>query len=71
MEKTIWMLEGFCDKLELDLARRIGEVEAARHCMGIRLSLGDLRELKRKLDREDALDLEAPGHRQWRPYPEV
>lgn len=71
MEKAIWMLEGFCDQLELDLARRIGEIEAARYCMGIRLSLGDLRELKHKLDRLDELDMDCPGHRDWRPYPEV
>lgn len=71
MEKTIWMLEGLCDALELDLARRIGDVEAARYCISIKLSLRDLRELKRKLDCLDELELEAPEHRQWRPYPEV
>ena len=71
LQKSIWVLKGFTDAVESDLAKRIGEIEAARYCMSLHLALAELEELKRKLDRLDDLELDASGHRHWRPYPEV
>lgn len=72
LKKALWMLRGFADALETDLARRIGDEEAAQYCMSLHLALSELDGLRRNLDRLDALDMDYPGHRQnWRPYAEV
>lgn len=72
LKKALWMLHGFADALETDLARRIGEEAAAQYMMNLHLSLSELDGLRRNLDRLDTLDMDHPGHRNsWRPYPEV
>ena len=71
LQKALWMLKGFADALETDLARRIGDEEAARYCMNLHLSLAELDGLRKNLNRLDDLELDAPGHRQFRPFPEV
>ena len=72
LQKAIWMLKGFADALETDLARRIGEEAAAQYCMSLHLSLSELDGLRRNLNRLDALDMDYPGHRQnWHPFPEI
>ena len=72
LKKALWMLRGFADALETDLARRIGDEAAAQYMMNLHLSIAELDGLRRNLDRLDALDIEVPRHRQnWRPYPEV
>lgn len=71
LKKALWMLRGFTDALETDLARRIGDEAAAQYMMNLHLALNELDGLQRNLDRLDALKLECPGHRQFYPYPEV
>lgn len=71
IQKAIWVLQGFTEALEADLARRVGEHEAAMYCMGLHMSLTELNELRKKLDRLDSLELDAPGHRRFQPFPEI
>lgn len=72
LQKALWMLQGFTDALELDLARRVGDEVAAQYCMSLHLALAELNGLRKSLDRLDDLELDAPGHRQqWKPFPEI
>lgn len=71
LQKAIWLLRGFANALETDLAHRIGEEAAAQYCINLHLSLSELDGLRRNLDRLDNLELEYPKHRNWSPYPEV
>lgn len=68
---TVVKLLDVAEDLEAKLSLRVGGEEAATWCEALWIALAQIEEVVRELDQLDALELDAPGHRDWRPFPEV